>query len=407
MTVSADLITTTYPPDFSLDRVVLTPSSIGHARPPIRSPRTPVSQSLHASLRNHWSHSARSLLSPRTPLILTLGMSTSNRRSRRSGPSCSRMDLSPKTGRPPSRASVTIGTTTPLCSGSSELESLTSQHQRPCGRRTRSGERSSARTRLPREYTSGLVGDLLIMCFFTSLPIPNALPLHLHQLVPGRHGFDYPEQREVDKYYPQFYHRTDREGRPIYIEQLGKLDMKKLQALTTQERQLKHLVAEYEEFLSSRLPACSAESGHLVETSCTILDLKNAGISTFYKGESVVPRPPRRSANTAVYLVKDHVAAASSIGQNNYPETMGHMFIVNVSHPAIQYCRSYKLTIPHRPHTSSRRCGRSSSHGWTRPRSERSTFSDRDTRPSSRSTLTLRTSPPTWAAAATAPEDAR
>lgn len=102
------------------------------------------------------------------------------------------------------------------------------------------------------------------------------------------HGFDYPEQREVDKYYPQFYHRTDREGRPIYIEQLGKLDMKKLQALTTQERQLKHLVAEYEEFLSSRLPACSAESGHLVETSCTILDLKNAGISTFYKGESNV-----------------------------------------------------------------------------------------------------------------------
>jgi len=124
------------------------------------------------------------------------------------------------------------------------------------------------------------------------------------------HGFDYPEQQQVNNYYPQFYHRTDRDGRPIYIEQLGKLDINKLYALTTQERQLKHLVSEYEKFLGDRLPACSAAKGELVETSCTILDLHNAGISTFYK-------------------VKDYVSAASSIGQNNYPETMGNMFIVN------------------------------------------------------------------------------
>ena len=87
-------------------------------------------------------------------------------------------------------------------------------------------------------------------------------------------------------FYPQFYHKTDREGRPIYIEQLGKLDTTKLAALTNQDRQLHHLVDEYEKFLGSRLPATSKETGGLVETSCTILDLTNAGISTFYKGES-------------------------------------------------------------------------------------------------------------------------
>ncbi|ODN98238.1 Sec14 cytosolic factor [Cryptococcus wingfieldii CBS 7118] len=149
-------------------------------------------------------------------------------------------------------------------------------------------------------------------------------------------GFDYPEGREVTKYYPQFYHKTDREGRPVYIEQLGKLDVNKLYALTNQDRQLKKLVSEYELFLKDRLPASSKESGHLVETSCTIMDLYNAGISTFYK-------------------VKDYVSAASSVGQNNsqtpisfrlriislceelmadgcfvfQPETMGHMFIIN------------------------------------------------------------------------------
>ncbi|KAI5449867.1 cytosolic factor, phosphatidylinositol/phosphatidylcholine transfer protein [Naganishia albida] len=123
-------------------------------------------------------------------------------------------------------------------------------------------------------------------------------------------NFEYPEQREVDKYYPQFYHKMDKDGRPIYIERLGKLDVGKLYALTTQERQLQHLVSEYEKFLRDRLPACSDASGHLVETSCTIMDLHNVGLSSFYR-------------------VKDYVSAASAIGQNYYPETMGKFYIIN------------------------------------------------------------------------------
>ncbi|CAK9786341.1 hypothetical protein CC85DRAFT_284981 [Cutaneotrichosporon oleaginosum] len=126
----------------------------------------------------------------------------------------------------------------------------------------------------------------------------------------SKNGFPYPEAVEVDKYYPQFYHKTDRDGRPVYIEQMGKLDITALYKITTQDRQLHHLVDEYEQFLGKRLPACSEQAGHLIETSCTILDLKNAGISTFYK-------------------VKDYVSAASTIGQNYYPETMGFMFIIN------------------------------------------------------------------------------
>lgn len=75
--------------------------------------------------------------------------------------------------------------------------------------------------------------------------------------------------------------------------------MTKIAALTTTDRQLHHLVHEYEKFLKDRLPACSKERGELVETSCTILDLHNAGISSFYR-------------------VKDYVSAASNIGQNHY-----------------------------------------------------------------------------------------
>ncbi|KIK60005.1 hypothetical protein GYMLUDRAFT_44015 [Collybiopsis luxurians FD-317 M1] len=123
-------------------------------------------------------------------------------------------------------------------------------------------------------------------------------------------NFDFPEKEEVDKYYPQFYHKMDKDGRPIYIEQLGKLDFKALYACTTQDRLLKCLVWEYEKFLTSRLPACSAAVGHPVETSCPILDLKDVSLSNFF-------------------WVKDYVMAASSIGQDRYPECMGKFYIIN------------------------------------------------------------------------------
>ncbi|EPQ59758.1 hypothetical protein GLOTRDRAFT_34584 [Gloeophyllum trabeum ATCC 11539] len=123
-------------------------------------------------------------------------------------------------------------------------------------------------------------------------------------------NFDFKEKAEVDKYYPQYYHKTDKEGRPVYIERLGKLDIKALYAITTMDRQLKRLVYEYEKFLNERLPACSKAIGHPVETSCTILDLKDVSLSNFYR-------------------VKDYVFQASSIGQDRYPETMGKFYIIN------------------------------------------------------------------------------
>merc|ERR1711939_553250 len=114
----------------------------------------------------------------------------------------------------------------------------------------------------------------------------------------------------VDKLYPRFYHKTDKDGRPVYIEQLGKLDLTKLYEVTTPERQLQSHVVEYEKFLRDRLPVCSAIAGRLIETSCTIMDLKGVGISQFWK-------------------VKNYVQEASSISQNNYPETMGKFYIIN------------------------------------------------------------------------------
>ncbi|KAH6879649.1 CRAL-TRIO domain-containing protein [Coprinopsis sp. MPI-PUGE-AT-0042] len=123
-------------------------------------------------------------------------------------------------------------------------------------------------------------------------------------------NFDFKEKAQVDQYYPQYYHKTDKDGRPVYIEQLGKLDIKALYKITTPERQLQRLVYEYEKSLSTRVKVCSAVSGHPVDTFCTILDLKGVPITSFY-------------------TVKDFVMQTASIGQNRYPETMGKFYIIN------------------------------------------------------------------------------
>ncbi|CAE6386060.1 unnamed protein product [Rhizoctonia solani] len=123
-------------------------------------------------------------------------------------------------------------------------------------------------------------------------------------------NFHFKEKEQVNKFYPQYYHKMDKDGRPVYIERLGSVNVTELAKVTTEERQLQNLVLEYERFLHERLPACSAAAGAPVETSCTILDLKGVGISSFFS-------------------VKDYVMKASAIGQNYYPETMGKFYIIN------------------------------------------------------------------------------
>ena len=102
--------------------------------------------------------------------------------------------------------------------------------------------------------------------------------------------FEYKEKPAVDQLYPRFYHKTDKDGRPVYIEQLGKLDLVKLYEVTTPERQLQSLVVEYEKFQRERLPIVSEIHGHVIETSCTIMDLKGVGLSQFWKVKDEVQR---------------------------------------------------------------------------------------------------------------------
>lgn len=52
--------------------------------------------------------------------------------------------------------------------------------------------------------------------------------------------FDFPEYAEVMRIYPRIYHKTDKLGRPVYIERVGMVDVKKLWIATTSERMIKN-----------------------------------------------------------------------------------------------------------------------------------------------------------------------
>ncbi|KAL9099984.1 MAG: hypothetical protein Q9163_004593 [Psora crenata] len=123
-------------------------------------------------------------------------------------------------------------------------------------------------------------------------------------------SFDYKEKPQVFEYYPQYYHKTDKDGRPVYIEQLGKIDLNAMYKITSAERMLQNLVVEYEKLADPRLPACSRKSGQLLETCCSIMDLKGVGV-------------------TRVPSVYGYIKQATAISQNYYPERLGKLYLIN------------------------------------------------------------------------------
>ena len=116
---------------------------------------------------------------------------------------------------------------------------------------------------------------------------------------------------EIKKVYPHGYHRTDKIGRPVYIERYNQTDVKALFKITTEDKMVKYYIKQYERQIKFIFPACSAVVKKPVEQSCTILDADGIGIPSIFGP------------------IKGFIKLASDIGQDYYPEMLGKMTIVN------------------------------------------------------------------------------
>lgn len=118
--------------------------------------------------------------------------------------------------------------------------------------------------------------------------------------------------KNVDKLYPKYYHYYTKDKYPIYIEKPGAIIINDLLKITTMDEMIKMYIYNMEYMRNILFTNISKKENKIINKSFSIIDINNMS----YK-----------SVNSDFF---HYIKTIIEIGQNNYPETVYKVYIINV-----------------------------------------------------------------------------
>ncbi|SJX63792.1 related to SEC14-phosphatidylinositol/phosphatidylcholine transfer protein [Sporisorium reilianum f. sp. reilianum] len=107
-----------------------------------------------------------------------------------------------------------------------------------------------------------------------------------------------------------YFHKTDRLGRPVFIQDLGNMDTTGMFRHTTPERVIQNFAVTLELAVRHRYEACTVASARWVDDNMMVVNLAGLGLGTFW-------------------AMKGQLQQLLGILDNNFPELSGRVQIIN------------------------------------------------------------------------------